>query len=474
MRSFWTLSPRIAALACGSLLFFFFVATGQAQQYHWRRAYFPKNNTDSWTSIAFNPLSHGRIIFVGPDFVGGVFRSDDGGLTWTSYDSLLDPSGIALSYIHQIFVLPSDTNIVFAISPEDFYRSTNGGRTWNDLFNHDTLGGNYFNFGGIGAECLAYNAREDALYYGQDVAGVVWRSTDHGANWTAEDTAHIDSIQVYSMDASQDVPPELIQSSQIPQSNLGYSTDFGASWNLTFFGTEFVETPKIVYSWYAMNPATGKHDVAIVQRWPTNDSSLVATTDGGRTWKILNAPARLWGLDIDQRASMLSKPGDPAYPLPLHIFTGLFDVRQDTIPNGMVQETTDGGISWHSINFPKGIIGDTANPFVREIWVLKYDTSTGRIIVAADSGVYIGDTVPSVAPPLDTSIHYSESENLITISSAFLIEAFRIYDVLGRELFETSPMRSTYSMDIAQYPRGTYAIEADVQGKPRFRKVVQW
>ena len=466
-------------------------ARGHAQEYQWHRANLPHFNSDTWTSIAFNPLSHGRIIFAGPDFVGGIFRSDDGGATFVQHDSLLDPSGFPIGFVHQILVLPSDTSIVFAISENGFYRSTNGGLTWNDLYNNDTLGGQTPNlFGGIGAECMEYNAQEDALYYGEEnnasIGAGVWRSSDHGANWvpvgfhvsidTNGNLHTYDSAQLYSMDASQDAPPELIQSTMTIGSLEGYSTDLGSSWNFSFFGSNNVETPKIIYSWHQVSPVTGKRDVAIVQRWPTNDSSLIATPDGGRTWQILHSPNRLWGLDIDQRVSMLSAPGDPAYPLPLHLITGFFDVDQDTIPNGMVQETTDGGISWHSMNFPHGTGGDSLNPKVREIWVLKYDTSSGRIAVAADSGIYIGDPVSSVTQgSVDSpSIQITHDVNSLLLSSTQPLESVRVFDLLGREVFEGRPRSTSFRLRTAEYSHGPYAIELTVDGKRPLRKLVQF
>src|SRR5581483_10386617 len=308
--------------------------SARAQGYKWHRAYFPGNNSEVWESVAFNPHSNGRVIFAGPGFVGGIFRSDDGGVTWIEHDSLLDPLAVPISEIHQIFCLPTDTNIVLAGSTSNFYRSTDGGLTWNDLFNGDTLGGQLQNFGGMDGEAIGYNANEDALYYGMQGKGV-WRSTDHGANWTLVGVTGInDSLLFGSMDVSQGEPPLLIQGSENSKytGSLVYSSDLGDTWNFTFHGWQpDVEFPKIVFSWHATDPATAKRTIAIAQRWPAADSSFLTTTNGGLTWSaVKNSPARTWGIDIDQRVSMLSKPGDAAYPLPLHFFTGMFDVRSDT------------------------------------------------------------------------------------------------------------------------------------------------
>jgi len=444
-----------------------------AQQYHWRRAYIPQNNSDPWESIAFNPLSNGRVIFAGPRFVGGVFRSDDGGFTWVEHDSLLDPVGLPMNEIHQIFCLPSDTNIVLAVTAQRCYRSTNGGITWNDIYNNGSL----TDLGGMDGESIGYNTEEDALYYGEPLTGVM-RSVDHGADWTQFGTAS-DSILLNSMDVSQGPSPQLIQNSELSSGWLfAHSTDRGNTWSVSLDGgSNAAEGPKIVFSWKALNPVTGEPTVAIIQRWPTTDSSLLATTDAGDTWQNLNnAPVRTWGLDIDQRASMLSKPGDPAYPRPLHFFTGFFNVDQDTIPNGMIQETTDGGISWHSTNFPKGVAGNSLNPPVREIWVLKYDTLSGQIAVAADSGIYIGDASNGIVEeqPTAPQIQLTQSEGFVTLSSRMPIEIIHLFDITGRQIMESKPQRNIFSLSLKAFPSGIYGVEAIIEGQLPFRKILAW
>src|SRR5665213_577402 len=305
-----------------------------AQPYHWRFAL-----SGSWTSVAFNPRSNGQVIFAGPDFVAGIFRSDDGGHTWVEHDSLLDPNGFPISGIAQVFVLPSDTNIVFGISDSRLYRSTDGGFTWDDRYNDDTL----LDLGGVDGETMGYNAAEDAIYYGETYGRGLWRSTDKGANWTLLTPNHDTLEEFDALGVSQGLPglngaaPIILQST-FQYGNIARSSDLGQSWAVTLHPPgENREVPKIVFSWNALNPVTLEPTIAIVQRWRTADTSFLATPDGGLTWQILaGAPADVWGLDIDQRTSMLSKPGDPAYPRPLHFFTGFFEVNQDTIPNGLV------------------------------------------------------------------------------------------------------------------------------------------
>ena len=439
-----------------------------AQQYHWHVS-LPGR---PWSAVAFNPQSNGRILFAGSLGDDSIYRSDDGGHTWRG---LSNGSPALFNSVRQIFCLPNDTNIVVAVTPNDFYRSSDGGRTWYDnIFNGGAL-----QLGGIDGESIGYNVEEGAIYYGENFAVGVFRSDDLGLTWGKTGTGNPDSIGLCAMDVSQGEPTLLIQGSQLDSGCLARSLDSGMHWAVTFHGRsgEDVEVPKVVFSWNAVDPASGLHSIAIATRWPTNDSSMVATTDGGQTWSILhNAPFRCWSLDIDQRASMLSKPGDAAYPMPLHFFTGLFDVKADTVKNSLVQETTDGGRTWHSTNFPVGVPGDLTNPRAREIWVLKYDTVSGRLAAATDSGIFITDPVNSVGPsPSERGqdeVHFFQDPNGLTVTSLEPMESLRMFDLLGHQVFQSSRGEQFFRIESSHYRHGAYAIEIEFGNRSPVRKLI--
>ena len=170
-----------------------------AQQYHWRRTL-----PFSCRSVAFNPLSNGRIIFAGPSHeINGIFRSDDGGLNWTLHNT--DTLALPLNNVHQILCLPGDTNIVLAVTPNILYRSTNGGMS--SYIISDSIGG-------IDGECMAWHAADSTVYYGQNFGYALWKSSDLGATWHQTGFANPDSIGLCALDVSVDAIPTIIQGSQ--------------------------------------------------------------------------------------------------------------------------------------------------------------------------------------------------------------------------------------------------------------------
>lgn len=432
-----------------------------SQGYVWKRSLpVPVN------SIAFNPLSSGKIIFAGPAGFDGIYRSNDGGITWE--DNLTNGLNPPINGVHQIFCVPNDTSIVLALTPNRLYRSTNGGYSWYIV--NDTIGG-------VDGESICFHASNRSLYYGQGFAGYIWKSIDLGATWRVTGVGNRDSIGLCAMDISQDVPPLLIQGSE-DTGLLARSTNEGASWLVTMRSDTSkdnkAEIPKVVFSCYAANPNTGQHSVAVATRWMSGYRSIVATSDGGITWQTLHSPNRnVWALDVDQRESQISKPSDDAYPLPLHMFTGLFDVQSDTMD--LVQETTDGGASWHSIGFQRGIKDDTSRPILHYVWVIKCDTTSGTLAVATDSGVFIG--IPNAASVRVGSDESFRTPIVMPNPAAFEVRVkgvgikfpdFEVYDQLGRQvsirdahLTQSLPEGDALSLDVRNVPEGIYYLRLE-------------
>ena len=236
-------------------------------------------------------------------------------------------------------------------------------------------------------------------------------------------------------------------------------------WMATRVRFEKAEVPKVVFSWYGRGPTNDP--VAIATRWLSRSRSIVETVDGGLSWLILNSPSPyVWSLDVDQRESRLQQSliGGTR---PAHCFVGLFEVPPDTMVSSLVQETSDAGKTWHSANFPIGVAGDTANPVVHDIWVLKFDTTSKRLAAATDSGVYVADTVLDNAVASSSiqnngEVYPNPSSNEIRIPVATPFLQARIIDAVGRELQVPSRLENGERVfDVSKLPDGPYSAQIE-------------
>lgn len=427
--------PRIAKLLlflCGV-----FSTDLMAQPYQWQLAL-----PVPMTSIEFNPLSRGRILYTSTDADTGIFRSDDGGQTWAQYNQGLEP--FSTSNIRQILCISTDTAILLAATPRKVYRSTNGGMNWAEAIE----------FGGALAEALSYHPGTDVVYYGKNYKGPVHRSTDRGATWVisgAEDTA----VALCSIATSPNGGNRLLAGSG--DGGIAISDDEGENWRTTFDMEDTSnifrpEVPRIVYS--MQNP-----NVVFATRWLAKTDQIVRSTDNGETWQTIPfGHTRTWAIDLDQRSSALRDN------IPQRIWIGLFNRGADTISINSVVETFDGGKSWLSSGLPK----------VQQVWMLKFDTTSGRLAAATDSGLYITTAKLGVRPALPQvpGIRLKHDalgrELSVRVANNRVVSAIAILDLVGRELLTSSgDVLSTKSL-----PLGVYFVQVRCANEMFVEKLV--
>ncbi len=119
-------------------------------------------------SLAIDPVNT-NTIYAGTE--NGVFKSTNGGASWTAINS-----GITYSYtIYSLAIDPVNTNTIYAGTENGVFKSTNGGASWTAI-----------NSGIIGPHIrsLAIDPKTTNTIYAGTVNGV-FKSTDGGASWTA-------------------------------------------------------------------------------------------------------------------------------------------------------------------------------------------------------------------------------------------------------------------------------------------------
>ena len=111
---------------------------------------------------------------------GGLFHSTNGGTDWERLDTSW-PTAAGNSDIHNIIVLPGTPKVVLALVVNALYRSEDGGKTWTRAGAKDSWGMRYSRF-------LLKKTDSDELFLGigdgtPGTIGALLRSTDKGATF---------------------------------------------------------------------------------------------------------------------------------------------------------------------------------------------------------------------------------------------------------------------------------------------------
>jgi uncharacterized protein (TIGR03437 family) len=255
-----------------------------------------------WTLIGPQPadfLSSGRVTSLAVDpndtntvylgaAEGGVWKTTDGGLTWTP---LTDQQ--ASLAIGSLAIDPNDSNTIYA-------------GTGEANFNVDA-------------------------YYG---AGVL-KSTDAGKTWTMTPGPFV-GLQIGAIAVSPANGQDVIAGAVF---NIYVSNDGGQTWN----GNGFV--PGAVTS-LVYDPTSANTAYAAVGTPFSGSSGVYQTTDGGQTWTPVNGTGTT-ALPLTN-AGRIALAMDPSSPKTL--YAGLQNASGATNPLLGVYKTTDGGLTWNQIS----------------------------------------------------------------------------------------------------------------------------
>ena len=269
-------------------------------------------------TIEIDP-AHPEILYAG-GAGGGVFKTTDGGTTWTMLEQIVDPS----VHIRDILISPDDPQTMYA-QTDLIYKSTDGGMSWSlfDFFGRVT--------------CLSMSRENPSVLVAGTGEGKAHYSADGGGSWT---------------DISGNLPGDRIADIAIGVSNefwagtangadghLYHTTNGGVYWDGVDIGqraatdihTIFVD-PDDLSTVYV-----GLVDVHNEMCDSENDNYLLKTQDGGTTWTPIHLP----GTD-----AMINVMGRTPTDDTLYVGTG-----------GTVYKSSDGGQDWTWIG-PPGRNGD--------------------------------------------------------------------------------------------------------------------
>src|SRR5579863_5307652 len=115
---------------------------------------------------------------------GGVFRSADGGRTWS-------PAGLAGQAVRALAMAPSDPNQLVAGTLDGVYRSLDASRSWERISpnHHQEL---------RNLDSLAIDSRDPEIIYA-GTFHLPWKTADGGRNWNPIHQGMIDDSDVMSL-----------------------------------------------------------------------------------------------------------------------------------------------------------------------------------------------------------------------------------------------------------------------------------
>ncbi len=218
---------------------------------------------------------------------GGLFRSTDGGASWSKISS--DSIGY---YYNGCDVIPiTSSTILFAAQHSGIYKTTNGGTNWLHItsglptsFDRISMTQDPNSSNTIYAVFSEYNTSTDQ-------AGI-YKSIDGGSNWSALSTpGTIASTGNASYLGGQGwydntiaVDPKNSNNIYVGGVDMMKSTDGGGSWfQLTYWSTSYGK-PYVHADHHATTFDTMQTNVL----YDGNDGGIYKTTDGGASWTALN------------------------------------------------------------------------------------------------------------------------------------------------------------------------------------------
>ena len=192
---------------------------------------------------------------------GGVFKSTNGGITWTA-------TALSNSNVLTLAIDPNNSQIIYSgggVDHCDLFKSTDGGSTWTALSSGLNIASTQRN--GV-VNSLAFDPSNSlTIYAGLSDSNIncggVYKSTDGGYTWSAENNGLINSFGNL-----QDVR------------SLAIGTDTKTIYTGTYYGGAFTSADGGT-SWNAVNNGLTNLTIHTLVIDPTNHQTIYVGTDGG-------------------------------------------------------------------------------------------------------------------------------------------------------------------------------------------------
>lgn len=312
----------------------------------------------------------------GTDNTGGVWKTTDGGTTWTKQSSALFTA--IESYPAFVYFWDANNGVVQG-DPEsgefEIYTTTDGGANWTRVpaANISDPSGGEFGYANL------YTVSGDNIWFGTNT-GRVFRSTDKGLNWTAYNSPSTDFV--YDRFTFSDANNGLLMTYY--SVNLYSTTDGGATWNPvaktgTLFNVDITYIPgtSTVISSSYVNPIGSSYSLDNGLNWTTIDTGVfrgklaflndsfgfsggVSTnaTTGGIS-KFTGIPLKIPDFNTEQQISVYPNPTNGI--LNINSATGLKESSVFDLLGRKVYSSSNNTLDLHSLQNGSYILKTTSN-----------------------------------------------------------------------------------------------------------------
>ena len=283
---------------------------------------------DAWTLVAL----------VNPKLESRIFKSVDGGDTWTQISSFA---------AKVLAIDPSDSSTLYAGTADGILKSTDGGANWRAL-----------NLGLLNAKVgvLALNPKSPSTIFAGTSSGI-FKSTNGGGSWANVNFPDIDRIAALAIAPSNPTVAYAAIRNEVLK-----STDGGETWeSMASFKRERYITPEEGVSSIAVDPFNPSVVYAGTQL-----SAVYKSTDGGKTWEGGNSR-----LDRIHGGAVIMLLVDPTNPQTIYAGGN----------EGGVFRSSDAGKSWMVVT-PESIVG----PVVSGVDKMEVDLSDPTVLYAGTTG----------------------------------------------------------------------------------------
>ena len=332
----------------------------------------------------------------------GIFKSTDGGATWTAANvGVFDPiTGVGPVDFESVAVDPHNSNVVVAGGLfSELYRSGDAGASWQSV----TFGGSSVN---LQTTSIVFDPTTSANVYAASSSGLL-KSADGGLTWVTFGNAGVPFFSL-AIDPTQ---PHTLYAGDATGSGIWKSTDSGSHW-----ATADVGLP---------GSGTSRPPVLALAVDPAHASTVYAATFGNGVWVSTNAGAS-WtaaasGMRDTRVASISLAAGQSST-----IYAGTY--------GGGVYTSANGAQSWNRTS--AGLDATLA-------FSLAFDpVSAGTIYTSTTDGVFATSDAGGTWREADSGL---PSVSVATLAALPGASAKLLAGTLGSGLFQSADHGSTWT-----------------------------